>query len=307
MPRSLFLLVVACCLPSELPAHAESAKGCKVSTELKFEITAEGDTHYVVLDVLLPKTEPGRQKITALNYSKKPQEIFEKEGQLYAQFLVRQFPAELTIGIEAEAYRYDLTTARTSKHRALATKDSLQQWLVHEQYLDKYSRVVWQAAKANRGATREATVRSCFDYVVANMKKTDHTKDDVGAAKALFEQRGDCTEFADVFIALCRANDIPARFCEGYLLSPVADTPKHDWAEVYFNDLGWVPFDPSFAQSKSRTTFDEMRPIYLQIERQRRNNALNLGHFWYYRYEGALGSSVAVKDTFTVKSREDLP
>ena len=307
---SLFaVVVVVVCgmLLEKCPAQVaatRAATGSTVSATMKFEITAE-KTQLIMLDVLLPQTEARRQKMVALDYSVQPHALFEKDSQQYAQFRFTKFPTQLTISLQAELYRYDLATAREAPLRSAETKRSLAQWLIYEHYLEKDNAGIQAAARTLSGKTEEEVVQACFDHTVSTLARTAYVEQDVGARRAIFEKKGDCTEFADVFIALCRAKGIPARFCQGYLFEPTQDTHKHDWAEVHFEKYGWVPFDPLYAHLKRRTTFSELRPIYLPVERQRRNGVLNLNHFWSYRYEG--DGPTQVKDTFTVISREELP
>ncbi len=52
----------------------------------------------------------------------------------------------------------------------------------------------------------------------------------------------DCLLASAVFVALCRARGIPARIIGGCQLYRVAPA-KHYWAEVWFDDAGWTPFD----------------------------------------------------------------
>jgi hypothetical protein len=60
--------------------------------------------------------------------------------------------------------------------------------------------------------------------------------DYTSVAKALEKRVGDCEERAAVFIALCRANGIPAR---------LVWVPNHNWAEFYLQDSQqkgyWIP------------------------------------------------------------------
>ena len=65
-------------------------------------------------------------------------------------------------------------------------------------------------------------------------------------------RRGYCSYFASAMVVLARTIDIPARYCEGFILTnaPQADfvytvTGKqaHAWAELYFEGIGWIPFD----------------------------------------------------------------
>lgn len=66
----------------------------------------------------------------------------------------------------------------------------------------------------------------------------------------LFEERkGVCTHFNSAFVLLARTLDIPARIVSGFLVKPdsnyqiVMAKDAHLWAEVSFEDLGWVTFD----------------------------------------------------------------
>ena len=72
------------------------------------------------------------------------------------------------------------------------------------------------------------------------------------ASWVLENKQGVCDELTSLFIAMLRALGVPARFVTGvsYTASPLF--PKrwgaHGWAEVYFPDVGWVPFDPTFGE-----------------------------------------------------------
>lgn len=56
---------------------------------------------------------------------------------------------------------------------------------------------------------------------------------------------GDCGQVSLLFITLCRISGIPARFESGFMMHP-HEQNLHDWAEVYFENIGWVPVDQSF-------------------------------------------------------------
>ena len=87
----------------------------------------------------------------------------------------------------------------------------------------------------------------------------------------LFEQqRGYCVHFATAMVVMLRSQDIPARYVKGYqsgeaieqrlsdaglleTLYKVSESDAHAWVEVYFPEVGWVPFDPTPAASESET------------------------------------------------------
>jgi len=62
--------------------------------------------------------------------------------------------------------------------------------------------------------------------------------------------RGDCGFHAILFITLCRAEGIPARWQSGWYANPAAEGPSpHDWAQFYVEPYGWLYVDASFGRS----------------------------------------------------------
>lgn len=64
-------------------------------------------------------------------------------------------------------------------------------------------------------------------------------------AYCLANKRGDCGMKGMLFITLCRQAGIPAKWQSGWYLYP-DNVNLHDWTELYFEGLGWVPVDPDF-------------------------------------------------------------
>lgn len=65
-------------------------------------------------------------------------------------------------------------------------------------------------------------------------------------------KEGYCTYFATTMSVLLRESEIPARYVEGFVSEyggngtrEVRGTNAHAWIEVYFDDYGWVTFDPT--------------------------------------------------------------
>lgn len=72
----------------------------------------------------------------------------------------------------------------------------------------------------------------------------------------LENHHGDCGQVSLLFITLCRACGIPAHFQSGFMLHP-HERNLHDWAEVYFQGVGWVPVDQSFGIIKYLPSISE--------------------------------------------------
>jgi transglutaminase-like putative cysteine protease len=66
-------------------------------------------------------------------------------------------------------------------------------------------------------------------------------------------KRGYCEQYAGAMAVMVRAAGVPARVALGYTPGQVqrdgtrliTSSDAHAWVEVYFEDLGWVPFDPT--------------------------------------------------------------
>lgn len=68
------------------------------------------------------------------------------------------------------------------------------------------------------------------------------------AAVTWQQQSGTCRDFTVLFIAVCRAVGLAARFVSGYQEGDLESDAPHDlhaWAEVYIPGGGWRGFDPT--------------------------------------------------------------
>ena len=66
------------------------------------------------------------------------------------------------------------------------------------------------------------------------------------APQTYSKKTGDCDDFTYLYLSLCRAVDIPARFIRGYLINET-DAIAHAWAEVFVGSNlginGWIPVE----------------------------------------------------------------
>jgi len=112
----------------------------------------------------------------------------------------------------------------------------------------------------------QETIRKIFAWVSEKIVYIGYTKRTRGAAYALRYGEGDCTEYAHLFVALCRANDIPARVVGGFVCpnSGVLDLGDyHNWAEFYHNGR-WHVADPQrknlMSEQSTYIAFQIVRP-----------------------------------------------
>lgn len=63
-------------------------------------------------------------------------------------------------------------------------------------------------------------------------------------------RHGDCGMQTLLFMTLARSQGIPVKWQSGWMLHP-GEVNLHDWCEVYFEGVGWVPVDQSFGLQDS--------------------------------------------------------
>lgn len=116
-------------------------------------------------------------------------------------------------------------------------------------------RIAELAREVTRGCQNDLErVKAIYDHTVSTLKY-DKTGTGWGRGDiyhACDVKKGNCTDFHAVFIGLCRASRIPARFEIGFSLPTDRSSGQiagyHCWAECYVAGHGWIPVDASEAQ-----------------------------------------------------------
>ncbi|WP_430814826.1 transglutaminase-like domain-containing protein [Carboxylicivirga sp. RSCT41] len=76
----------------------------------------------------------------------------------------------------------------------------------------------------------------------------------------LKNRKGDCGMQTLLFMAMARYRGIPVRWQSGWMLHP-GEENLHDWCEVYYEGVGWVPLDMSFGLQQSED--HRLREFYI--------------------------------------------
>lgn len=101
-----------------------------------------------------------------------------------------------------------------------------------------------------------------YDYIVRYPWAGAREYSTIGCIPAyvLETGHGDCGQVSLLYISLMRSLGVPARWESGWMLHP-GEKNLHDWAEVYFEGVGWVPVDVSFGRY-SNAASDAVRKFY---------------------------------------------
>ncbi len=106
-------------------------------------------------------------------------------------------------------------------------------------------------------------VRKLHHHLIDNLKYIMDGAWDM-APTVLSQGHGSCSEYTFVFIAMCRAAGLPARYVGATWIKKdeaSMDDVYHRWVEVYLPNFGWVPTDPTHGDRVSPR--DQAYPIGL--------------------------------------------
>jgi hypothetical protein len=73
-------------------------------------------------------------------------------------------------------------------------------------------------------------------------------------------RHGDCGMKTLLFMSMARCAGIPCKWQSGWMLHP-GELNLHDWCEVYYEGIGWVPLDQSFGLQNSEN--QQVKDFYI--------------------------------------------
>jgi len=228
--------------------------------------------HYALM---IPVNRPGRQEVITYTYPA-IQPAFVNRNEKNETFLNWKDisfgelkKSVLQVDMKIRIQPYDLKTAKKSPKPDKKDMDTLS-YLKDEENFRCEAKNIQEAAAKIEGTSREEIVKNIFEFVGKSLDYKSFFFQDRGAKQALKDGQGDCTEYSELMITLCRAKKIPARIVMGLIVHSNGLVDYHNWAEVYFPEYGWVSFDPTWADGPSaNTSFYKMKNCYIQLSNLR--------------------------------------
>ncbi len=190
-----------------------------------------------------------QQKLVGIRYEH-PESIIRKRrrrGDSDYLELRWNIPAE---SVSTRKVHFDLELSPydyRSGNRAVAPMTT-ENYLQPAKYIESDSSAVKRLAAQIESTyeTDEERLRAAF--LVPQQMIDYQVQSTQGALSAIEHGKGDCTEFAALFVALARAMGYPARMTTEFLFVSRTEfrQPNHHSAEVYLNG-SWIPVDPNLA------------------------------------------------------------
>ena len=210
---------------------------------VRYSFTLQNTTDHLVpeaeLWVCAPLKETSSQRMLDLKTSPPHEPRTDGLGTHLLRFVFSNVPpyavrivtVEATLAMNAEPVPVAVETGR---------------WRQAEPLFEFNDEAFGQMAPEFPADASEQTARAIYDWVRGHLQNAGYDGTDRGALYALTQKKGDCTEYATLFVALCRRAGIPARALGGYVVGQNAvldPVTFHNWAEFYV-DGRWLLADP---------------------------------------------------------------
>ena len=219
----------------------------------------------------MPEDRPG-QKVLEFKVVEGPENLQITRDRKYGRsWIYAQVPANpakpLKIVTEFKVLRQNLEGLADPQKAGVITADHMRTFAEELRRDEKHMEVtpqIQEIADKLAGAEKNPVLQAqkFFQFVI---EKSEHYSKSgpmpkglcLGSANECMKGTGDCcTDQHALFIALCRARNIPCRLFYGSRLKPENEGKDHDpgyrcWPNFFAPGLGWVPLDISSADTAS--------------------------------------------------------
>ena len=245
----VFLLIVSLVNAGELNSYEKIKAGIELNSGINLELLPGYRLDYLTINLSFMPKNDYLQKVSNTFYS-------NPEGELISPGTWKYTKAENSID-------YGVNSVVDSNIKVYKIKNKIEfpyDYSGLEQYLESTENINSDDSRIIEKANELASGNNDLYEVVAltgewvnaniNYNLTTLTENVNQNASWTFENRyGVCDEITTLFISMLRSVGIPAKFVSGIAYTDqINGFGSHAWAEVYFPEIGWVPFDVTYGQ-----------------------------------------------------------
>jgi hypothetical protein len=237
----------------------------KLIYRFTYEVQRGASSGFLFARIPLPVDEVGKQRIHLLNLDPRPTRILKGPRHHIAEWSAGNGPQPARFSVEIHA---ELFPPETESLQDISPQD-IARYQQTEAYLETESSRLRQSAMSiphHEDPLRQ--LAAIQEWVTTHLEYSGYDPEDRGALAAVERGKGDCSEFTDLFVALCRIKGFPARsrLC---IQAESVDSPLHSIAEVYLQDQGWITVDPLWKDLHATRTDFPPHNRYLLLHLQR--------------------------------------
>ena len=253
----VLLVVLPLISAQELPYSSFS------SIELELDISSSAKVRYGENALLgsttinlnsFPRTDD-YQKVIYLYKNTNPPSVITQEKDKIIMEWEDLISKDISFSLESKVIREnDFKKIKTKIPFPIRTvPEEYKNYLKHTEFVDINDNIKNKANEIIAGET---------DTYIAAVKLANWVKENINyslntitanavekSSWVLENKEGVCDELTNLFLSMCRAVGIPAKFISGTVYTNIYDNfGNHGWAEIYLPDYGWIPVDVTFGQ-----------------------------------------------------------
>lgn len=252
-------------IPQLVDKSAKSSSGniaparmrIKYSISVKPDAVPEGE----IVRAWLPYPERGKDYQTDINLlsSSQPDYLISPQGVKHSSIYmekraVKGEPIEFGYTLEYTSYarypKFNPTDIKLYKPGSVIVTEYTAERAPHIQFSDRIKKAVEEAVGMESNPYMK--VKKIYEWIDSHFPwagAREYSTIDNIPEYVLTNRHGDCGQVSLLFITMARYAGIPAKWQSGWMMQP-GNENLHDWAEVYFEGIGWIPVDQSFGRVK---------------------------------------------------------
>ena len=227
------------------------------------QITNFGPGDVITADVYfaIPSDRPNQTITGIIDFSPEPANfLMDKWGQETAHFYYQNIKqgeiknSEMKLTVNTYDVRYFIYPEEVGSMNEIPTEIK-NKFLENNEKYQYDHHVIQNAVKEAVGDEKNPywIARNIYNYLMKNMYYEMQGGWNT-APTVLARGNGSCSEYAFIYIAMCRAAGLPARYVGSVVIrgdDACMDDVFHRWVEIYLPGYGWIPVDPSGGDSSS--------------------------------------------------------
>lgn len=221
----------------------------------EFRNYGPGEIKELKIYIAIPENLPNQDLLDSVQFEPQPDDILiDKWGQKVAFFRFKSLkPTEfkrVSMKAKANLYQTDYFIFPEKVGKLEDIPEQIKRkYLIDDTKFCINDPFIKKSAKEAVGEEKNPywIARKLYNFVLERM----HYELAGGwniAPTVLKRGSGSCSEYSFVYIALCRASGIPARYAGSVAIrgdDASLDEVFHRWCEIYLPNYGWIPVDPS--------------------------------------------------------------
>ncbi len=227
----------------------------------------------------IPQSDP-RQKVLSIDPFSRPEA--DSTNNTKSRFMWYDLHDEYLLGYRAKIktnfYQYPIKSTQFPIDKI---PDNLKKYIEFDDIIDNDVSINQFTTELINGENELfKVVFKIGDWINKNIEYKSNDNYNVKRASTVYKTKnGECDDFSVLFLSMLRSIQVPSRLVSG-IAKGDGDFGYHAWVEVYFEGVGWVPFDATSGE------FGYLSNFHIKLNHDSSIPKMILTQWEFYPYYG---------------------